>query len=34
LTSSKTPALYIIEGAHWIDEVSESTLAECLITGH
>ena len=24
----ETPALYIIEDAHWIDEVSESMLAE------
>jgi class 3 adenylate cyclase len=26
----KTPALYVIEDAHWIDEVSESMLAEFL----
>ena len=27
----KTPALYVIEDAHWIDEVSESMLAEFLM---
>jgi predicted ATPase len=27
----ETPALYIIEDAHWIDEVSESMLAEFLM---
>ena len=26
----ETPALYVIEDAHWIDEVSESMLAEFL----
>ena len=26
----KTPAVYVIEDAHWIDEVSESMLAEFL----
>jgi class 3 adenylate cyclase len=28
--SRKSPALYVIEDAHWIDEVSESMLAEFL----
>ena len=26
----KTPAVYVIEDAHWIDEVSESMLADFL----
>jgi predicted ATPase len=26
----ETPALYVVEDAHWIDEVSESMLAEFL----
>ena len=26
----KTPAVYVVEDAHWIDEVSESMLAEFL----
>ena len=26
----ETPAVYVIEDAHWIDEVSESMLAEFL----
>jgi predicted ATPase len=26
----EAPALYVIEDAHWIDEVSESLLAEFL----
>ena len=26
----QTPAVYVIEDAHWIDEVSESMLAEFL----
>ena len=26
----ETPALYVIEDAHWIDEVSESMLADFL----
>jgi class 3 adenylate cyclase len=30
LLARETPALYIIEDAHWIDEVSESMLAEFL----
>jgi adenylate cyclase len=28
--ASRTPALYVIEDAHWIDEVSESMLADFL----
>jgi adenylate cyclase len=28
--ASKTPAAYVVEDAHWIDEVSESMLAEFL----
>ncbi len=28
LTARETPALYVIEDAHWIDEISESMLAE------
>jgi predicted ATPase len=28
--ASQTPAVYVIEDAHWIDEVSESMLAEFL----
>jgi class 3 adenylate cyclase len=30
LLARKSPALYVIEDAHWIDEVSESMLAEFL----
>jgi class 3 adenylate cyclase len=30
LLARETPALYIIEDAHWIDEISESLLAEFL----
>ena len=26
----ETPAVYVVEDAHWIDEVSESMLAEFL----
>ncbi len=26
--SRETPALYVVEDAHWIDEVSESMLAD------
>ena len=25
---AKSPAVYVVEDAHWIDEVSESMLAE------
>jgi predicted ATPase len=28
--ASQTPAVYVIEDAHWIDEVSESMLADFL----
>ena len=27
---AKTPAVYVVEDAHWIDEVSESMLADFL----
>ena len=27
----KTPAVYVVEDAHWIDEVSESMLVDFLI---